>query len=417
MRWRFLAFLPQLPSLEAIVGGTQIRPHHLFTRFAERGARVEVFETESPAGVERRHGGLRVAPLPTQRRGVLGLSARLAVMTALLEREARAAAAAGERFCYYSKLPVGYVLKGGLFPAPNHPGALLIPWARQRGIATWAAVHDLSPEHERTMLEREGVPSPARRRRLRSQARLGELEQRLLLPRASFVSAVAPPMLRLIERRYGLDPRRLSVFWSGVEPRLVESIPAWTPPRDRPWRVGYLGSPLDVNFTLLARSLRELNRDDVVLRVGGDRVEAHLDQARALYPRLEVRSGVRYANYADFAPEVDVWALPSDDSYLRGVTWQLKVPMALASGRPVVRSEGPVVADSDLGPFMELAGCTPRGFAEGLRRVLADPAGARARAQAARAHVLQHYPWDRLADLQLERLQRCLDELGPTAER
>ena len=405
MSWRFLAFLPRLPPPGELVGGTQIRPHEVFSRCAERGHRVRVFETEHRGGAPRRAGLLEVAPLPVQRRGVSGLAARLAVMAALLRSEARAARAAGERLCYYAKFPAGLVLKGGWFPAPSHPGGLLIPLARRLGAETWAAVHDLSPEHELRMLERADVVSPRERARARRKARLGAAEQRLLLPQASFVTAVSPVMCELIAARCGVDPRRLAVFWSGVAPELCEPIPAWSPPAPgQPWRVGYLGSPLDVSFSLLARSLARLGREDVVLLLGGQGVSEHAARARACYPRVEVREGVRYAGYADFAREVDLWALPYADDYVLEITWELKVAQALASGRPVVRSEGPIVARTDLGRHLWLAGCDPSGFAEGLAQVLADPAAAAARARAAREDVLRRYRWSALTDELLERL-------------
>ena len=406
MSWRFLAFLPRLPPLDELVGGTQIRPHELFSRYAERGHRVRVFETEHGGGAPRRAGGLEVAPLPVQRRGVSGLAARLAVMAALLAREARAARAAGERLCYYAKFPAGLVLKGGWVPAPSHPGGLLIPLARRLGAATWAAVHDISPEHERRMLERADVVSPRERALTARKARLGVAEQRLLLPRASFVSAVTPVMTSLIASRCGVEQRRLAVFWSGVAPALVEPIPPWEPPAPgRPWRVGYLGSPLDVSFSLLARSLARLGREDVVLLLGGAGVSQHAARARACYPRVEVREGVRYADYSDFARDVDLWALPYADDYVLEITWELKVAQALASGRPVVRSDGPIVAHTDLGPHLYLSGSDPAGFAAGVARVLADPAAAASRARAARADLLERYRWSRLADELLERLE------------
>ena len=407
MRWRFLAFLPRFPPSEEVVGGAQIRPDEIFRRCAERGHRVLIYETETSAGT-RRVGELEVRPLPSQRRGVLGLGLRMAAMARVLRAEAKRARAAGERLCYYAMIPSGFVLKAGFLPAPTHPGGLLLPLARALGAVTWAAVHDLSPEHEQQLLQRADANARGERRVMERKARLGTAQQRLLLPRAHFLSAVSPAMVDLLQRRCALDPRRLAVFWSGVAPKLVEEIPPWIPPAPgEPWRVGYLGSPHDVSYSLLARSLAALGREDLVLRLGGVDASRHAARARAAYARVEVVDGICYQDYASFAREIDLWALPFDDSYCLEITWQLKVPLALASGRPLARSDGPIVATSDLARYMHLGGSTPKTFAPALQAVLDDPPAAASRARAAREDVLRRYRWDVLIDQLLEGLERA----------
>jgi glycosyltransferase involved in cell wall biosynthesis len=411
--WRFLSFLPLLPPAAEVVGGTQIRPSELFRRCSERGHRVRVLETDNPEGAPRSEGLVEIGPLTTRRRGAVGLAQRILEMRRVLRDEARAAASAGERLCYYAKLPTGFVFKRGVLPAPTHPGALLLPLARKLGAVTWAAVHDLSPDHERQMLLRADAWSRTERRQMEWKARLGAFSQRQAFRHASFLSAVSPPLLETLRRRYSLDPRRLAVFWSGVAPHLVEPIPAWEPPLNRPWRVGYLGSPFDVSFELLARSLRALGRDDVVLVLGGLEPSRHAERARAIYPRLEVVDGIRYQGYAAFAERIDLWALPFDDPYCLQIAWQLKVPLALASGRPFVRSRGPVVETSDLAPYMGLGGTSPESFAAALQSVMEDPQSAKERAATARAEVLRRYTWDVLCDGLLERLEEATRLAGP----
>lgn len=388
-----------------MTGGTQIRPLELFTRFAELGHRVEVIETDRQ-GAPWSAGTLSVTPVATPRRGALGLAQRVRELRRRLRSAAREADAAGDKLCYYTMVPSGVVFKHGILPVPTHPGALLLSLAKRVGATTWAAVHDLSPDQELDILARAGETWKAsERRRVRASAAFRELQQRVLLPQADFVSVVAPPMRNALIERYGLDPSRLEVFWSGVAPGLLEPIPAWTPPQPgQPWRVGYLGSPLDLSFELLARSLSALGPERTHLLLGGVDASRHAARARAHFPHVEAVDGVRYADYASFAERIDLWPMPFDDSYYLKTTWELKLPLALGSGRPVVRTDGPVVETSDLRRHIWRAPSDAPGFASVLAEVMAAPAQAQERAAEARRDVLARYTWAQLADKLLAKL-------------
>lgn len=404
-RWRFVAFFPRFPPLETVVGGDQIRPFELFTEVAgSLGQRVRIYTPhESGRGtVIRSSGLLEHRSLGPRARGASGTARMLRRMRRALRFEVESARRTAERPCFYQQVPSGTVMKAGVLPLPTKPSVALLPIARELGATTWAAMHDISPEHGST----------ARRRTGRSLAetwvpeRLGMMQQRLLLPVADFVTTVSGPMRDLISARCSLDPSRVAVFHSAINPRILEGMTRWTPPRDGArWTVGYVGSMHDVSLNLILATLAEV--PEAIrprLRIYG--VGAG-EAARELSSRgveLEVGGESRYADLGRVASDVDLWLLPYDDAYYETITWELKAPMYLATGRPVIRTGGEALERSGLAEHFFVTGNTPTDVARTVSEVVQDGPGARARADNARAAVLAHETWKARAHELLESL-------------
>jgi hypothetical protein len=184
------------------------------------------------------------------------------------------------------------------------------------------------------------------------------------------------------------------VFDAGVNPALVATIPRWQPPRGRPWRIAYLGSVSDADFSILADAVRSLSaRYDIELLLA-----AQVKQ-RCRVPVI-ADEGLSYFDFARFATGVDIWAVPyGDDPYYDEMAAQLKVPVDVASGRPVA-----VTTTRTLRHTVAAAGSD--GMLAALDTIMSDPAGAEARSRAAREHVLHTMTWE-------DSIGRILEQLGP----
>lgn len=397
--WRILAFLPAFPSLEEIVGGDQIRPYELFRSLAAMGVEVEVWvPSEEPYGasLEKHEGvsmrGLGNAPRPWPRSPVL-----LRRMASTLRSEAGRAAREGRRLAFYQQVPSGVIFKGGLVPVPAKPSVAMLPLAGRLGVPTWAAVHDICPEHGATRLQRQREMSASRQ--LRWSERIGTWQQGHLLPRASFVSVVSQPMADLLARRHEVAPARMGIFPSGIDLRVLSGLDEdHQPPSETdPWTIGYVGSAADLSLSLLLESLSRIDPTRVRLKAAGIGVAEALGRKHALPFEVRTEDHVRFADFGRFARDVDLWVLAYDDPYYLAITWELKAPLYLASGRPVIRSAGRSLDASGLSEHFLATGSDPASVAHAIQQVVDDPGPAYARASQARQHVLERQTWDQIA--------------------
>lgn len=391
--WEFHTVLPRFVSLDELVGGPEIRPYELFTHAAMLGHRVHVWETDNPGFGRRSIQERLVAESLVPGRSVRSQPGLLRhLMRRLSERRHVTGEEAGHRFCFYQPFPSGAVLKRGFLPVLVNPSILFIPIARRWGWMSWAALHDLPPEHGSSMLRRN--PHFANRKEVWFANLVGRVQQRLLFGSCTFVSAVSEEMRSLVIHRYGLDEGQVRVFPSAVNPRLVKGLRPWHPPQHKePWTIGYVGSPLDVSLRLLFSSLAHLPRGTVRLLLGGIGMDAAVRRIGAGDLEVRVIDGIRYARFEEVARQTDLWVLPYEDPYYREVTWELKVPLLVASGRPVIRTGGSVVRSSGLAPFLVETGPTPQEIAATVLHVIRNPDGAAERAVLGRDHVLRHLTW------------------------
>lgn len=407
-RWLIVTFRSKFLELEEIVGGDQIRPYELFSNFAAAGHRVHLWEIHHPEGRERTfYDGKLVVRQIRYRPGLSGQLLQLAEMRNTLRKELAWAKENGyQRICYYQQIPVGVVFRGGLIPMLTHPGILLVGLANRLGMATWGAVHDISPEHEQFMQRRaKGRSVP---RYVALKGRLHAWLQQVFLPKVSFVTTVSSPIRELLIERHRLDRKRISVFLSGYNKTLIAEVESWEPRvADTNWTIGYLGSPHDVSLDLLIESIATLGRENVKLLLSGKGMNQMVASIRARWPNIEVIDEVQYSSFSRIANRVDLWVHLFDDQYCIDFAWQLKVPMCLASGRPVVRTAGRAVDQSGMKEYFFLTGTTPEEVARVIAYVLDHPDEAYERAQAGRSFVLENLSWEQLSLEMLTCLEKC----------
>jgi glycosyltransferase involved in cell wall biosynthesis len=212
-----------------------------------------------------------------------------------------------------------------------------------------------------------------------------------------------------LEQRFGAR-QRLGVVPDGVR---LEPVSAAAAARDgaRPLVVyaGHLYPWKGVD--VLLEALQALPEVDGLI-VGGHEREPDLARVRALADRLGLASRVELTGPID-PPRVreklgmaSVLALPNPASAISNrFTSPLKLFEYMAAARPIVASDLPAIREvitPDVQGVLVAPG-SPTALADGIRRVLADPAmGARIAAAAAAAAV--DFTWDRRA----ERLEAVL---------
>ena len=405
--WLIIAFQTQFRELGEVVGGDQVRPHELFSSLARAGHQVCVWETNNEQGVPRSYydGALTVKQLPSWK-GFWGMFSQIFQMRRVFKSEIAQAREKGhQRICLYQQVPTAIVFRFRLVPLLTQPGILLFGLARKLQVSIWAALHDLSPDHERTAKARAGKGS--RYRYLWLKSVLGELQQRYFLPRANFISVVSEPIRQEINKRYSVPLEKMSVFISGYNPQILSEVVPWRAPRDgEAWTIGYLGSPADVSLDLIMESLSLLVHKNVRLLLAGKDMERVVQHLRSRWSNTDVMDGVAYSDYAKIANQVDLWVIVFNDDYCLDFTWQLKLPMALASGRPTVRSAGRALDLSGLKEHFFVSGTQAEQIAQTIDEILDNPQQAQSRAEQAREHVTRLFSWEQIAQRMIADLSR-----------
>ncbi len=325
-----------------------------------------------------------------------------------------AARRAGHRPVLWARIPGGVSWARGV-PILGDPSVMLLPLARLLRVPVWASSHDISPDHEEDKLmqnSRAGLRSPAQTRQMQRTSRFQAWMQRFGLRRATVVTAVSDGTRTELIRRYSLDPATTGLIRAGVDPLMYADLPAWKLPTCG-WRMGYLGAAADTDMELLLRTLHsvaETNPGTSVLLFG--RGFGEID--RSLLPAsmsLETREAVMYHEMAHVSKSVDIWLVPLGVSGYHGWAWPLKIPMYLASGRPVVITRHPEVVSAGVLPYVFAAEPTPQaGLADGIREVFADPDEASRRAVAAQQFALAELTWDEQFADGLALLDRAVSE-------
>ncbi len=392
-QWAFITFEPEFWGLNEIRGGGgAIRPYELFTTLSRLGAECYVFETErnNPRVVE----GVKVSSTLSNLPKVIDEVWKRIRTIHLFKELCRELTQRGRKICLWQKFPTVTYWKGGLIPVPARP-FYLIPIAKQLGIYTWSSIHDLFPFYEKCITERmlknKLKTGPSWKTRVSQYCEWRSLKIGM---KADFVTTVSEEM-----RRAGFEGfarRGNALFRSGVRPALVEHLPTWPFPHSV-WTIGYVGSYLDGALDVLVDAVLALRRSgkNVKLLVGTQQP----DNLRSLVAQLGDDVQLQTVNYNDFseiAKHVDLWVVPYDsDPYLH-MTWQLKVPMYISSGRPVVMTRTPEVEHSGLDPYLFLTGTTSESMAETIGYVMSNPGAAKRKAEAGRAFVLREMTWEKI---------------------
>lgn len=261
-------------------------------------------------------------------------------------------------------------------------------------------------------LEHEGASRPARV--------LLRLAEGLNARRSDMVVAVTEGIKRMLVSRYAIPSDKVAVIPSGTDPaHFAPEEPARARQRlgldvDRP-TVGFVGlfyrhQGVPTLLEAIARlrgtmpKLSGLIIGDGVMRW----------QWEALAHRLGIADAVRFPGQVPYA-EVPGWLNALDVVVApftadRGETSPFKVLDAMACGCPVIASDLPSVR-----PLAEASGALtlvppddPGPLAGAVASLLADPARRRAMGDRARAFVVAHHAWDRIA----ERLLAVLEVRG-----
>lgn len=413
-RLDILAILADFPAIEDVVAGDRVRSLEILSALA--GPRCDVHVVTLASGVRTARPGehLGVTPLPLAHRRLTDL-APLARIARVLRQHAGRAQAAGYRPILYVKIPGGIYLRGGVIPVHSNPAHLLTALARRMGYLIWSTVHDLPPEHDMAVLarrRRSGEPAAAvPARALRWAAHLGGTEARQVFRRSDLVTVVSEGMRQAVLERCSVPGERIVVATTGVNPALVEAIPAWTVPApDAPITVAYVGSPYDVEMGTLVRTAGQIAK-----RSGRHLVLLLSSEPGPLIPipaevTVKVRAS-RYASFPEFARSVDVWLNPyaADDRYIMEMGSPIKLPMYVASGRPTVATAGPYLDRDGLSEWTFPAAPSIRGFTDATVAVLEDLPAAQERAALGRTHMLDERTWAMTARRLARRLEALVD--------
>jgi glycosyltransferase involved in cell wall biosynthesis len=258
---------------------------------------------------------------------------------------------------------------------------------------------------EETWLSRHGADAE-----LSDRYRLARDVETDCMLRADLVVTLADVMRSEIVGR-GIPAERVIVVPNGVDDQFLGEIP--DPSRLR----GELGiAPDEVVVGLvsnlvayegvgtLLEAVRLLADDGVPVRglIVGDGPEraALLEQARdlGLSERVIFTGRVPFARVGDYHAAIDVFCVPRDDARVTRLVTPLKPLEAMASGRPVVASRLPalaeIVAEDETG-LLATAG-DPASWAETLRPLLYDGRRCQRLGQAARTHVQRERTWSSL---------------------
>ncbi len=395
-RTAFVTITSDFPPIEAIRGGAQIRPYELFTNLAKMGCPIYLILTGHPPGTDSQWAGvITVRPHRFRSRLVNKLAFWPTVALTLFRtiRQIRQ-----RRFtpCWYQTVPWCAGTKLGFLPYVA-PGFVLFLFARLFNIHTWAAIHDIHPDHE--LSRARAVQGYQKKTAFRTLSRkwqsfwtgIGQLVQ---TKSASFITVPSYGLRNRINR-WGVVERRVAVFPAGINISLVRSVPAWQAPTDRPWRLAYLGSPYDANLTILVKAYRELDLNgEGRLHIGHSFLDLpkDFDEENGIYYHE-----VKYADFGSFAQLVDLWVIPYDDDPYLEIAWQLKIPMNLASGRPVIISSTAELGYWPSQQFLYSTGRDPVRIARTIRHVMDHPDEAMARAEAGRRYVLHNLQWKTVA--------------------
>lgn len=424
MMWYFLNFVYDFPPLEEIVGGEQVRPYEILTNMARLGHQVTVYTIrQRPARVlEGGHLQVRPLSLPANR---YWHTATLALrVLATLRAELHAGLPQGP-MCLYQMVP-GMInwLHRLPIPVPSVPVLAMFALARRMGATTWGMLHDPAPDQEAHALHLP-LPDGVSRKRWRFRLRLGgtlrSLDQRAVVQLATLVTPAGYCFEDLLRQRYGATRATLTPCPPACNPALAAGLDVPVSPRGRPLRWGYVGSLYDASLPLLVEAVRRLNGGGLAAEavVGLNRLsEAQRAALRRYHDGpvpVRVCEGVRYAGLASFARQVDAWVIPYAVSTAPydDIRPELKLPLYLSTGRPVVRTATRELEHTPhLRRFVHVAGPSPDDLAQAMAEVASNWDGAVEQAQRARDYVVSHLTWRESARNMLDILNAAVDQEG-----
>ncbi len=399
-QYHLLMFTSDFPPLKEIVGGEQIRPFELVSYWADRGGTGEVWCVRPALHRRDDWKQMRVRTVPFGRvaRELLAFPLAVGVIIRAWWRFRRG----GPRPVLYHR-PSGLFWLKGVVPLVADVGCFLVPLCNLLGCITIGIAHDVAPDHEfgqaRRRVESSWGARISRRdlRRIERAGRSTARFQRVFLGRSRITVVTSDQHKRiLLSRIPALRADRVMVLQAAVNPKLL-SVP--TPKAVQKVRIGVVGSMFDANPQLLEAALQLLpvDHDFVVVHGGNDADAAHEFELPA-HVSVLTRPRLRYGEFASLCEEVDVWMLVwGDDPYLLTIS-PLRVPLCLASGRPVITTPLAELTTAGLDSVCWVAPATANGLAGRVSDVLAD-LDVGTKTARARQTVLSSHTWAKRFDL------------------
>lgn len=223
------------------------------------------------------------------------------------------------------------------------------------------------------------------------------LYKRVVLSRvlraATRVVVLSSEQARLVENRYGIEPRRIAIVANGVSPEFLTA--ARRPDLEHgPLRLLFVGrlSPQKNLPRLLDAVVAARSEVELAIVGGGPEAAAVRDRIRTLgLDRVRMVGAQQGAALRDWYGWADVLVLTSDQEGMPLVLLE-----AMASGLPVVATDVPGVR-STLGDAGLIVTPTAAAVAAAIDELAADPARREELARLGRRRV-RAYEWDHIVD-------------------
>lgn len=388
LRFCHILYQPRFCSLEEIVGGEEVRPFELRESLLNLGEEVYLITGERSTLPGKLPGNLKVLPLPIPPKPLHDLLLPLRLLKRIREILKKEKDRAGTFYLFYSKAPTALgFLKVGI-PFHENPGYFLFPLSRYLPFLPVAVIHDLEPDHS-LRIGRLGKITP------RPHPYWKAREQKFALRHALLAITVSEGLREKLKERYQFPEERCFPFLAGVRPELVRGL---QPPREeRSVRtLGYLGSARDTDLPGLLRTFFTLVEEGEAIRLKVGGVET--DRLIPLVPErfrtlVEISPRVLYHQFPHFAEAVDLWVIPyPSDPYFEEAI-QLKIPLTLASLRPVLVQETRALKSSEFAPWLTFFS-PDRGMKEAIRSALRTYPKLCLRAQRAQETLLRTATWE-----------------------
>lgn len=390
--FHLILVIGDFPPREEIIGGEQVRPFELVKYWATMGRSGEVWCLRPAQRRRGQLGAVRVHSVVGK--GVLREALILPVLIGALLR-------AAWRWKQGAARPVLVHRPGGVFywrslPILGDPSLALLWLCRLLGFVIVASVHDVSPEHEEGAANRRAVvghdfDSVSERHR-RGAGHWNCRMQRTGLRHSDLAIVTSFRHRQMLESRGAVPRHDYCLIPPGVEPATFQSIGPPMAPATR-WRIGIPGSAFDSDLLALERALHLLPRSVKVELVVAGRDADAVGQLR-FGPNICVRteSTLRYAEFPALARDVDLWVLVwGVDPYLQS-TSPLRVPMCIASGRPVISTRLEEFGVAGFSGLLVECEPTPEGLADAIASVISDNR-VFARSQRAAKIILRDFTW------------------------
>lgn len=327
MSLKFITFVNNFPKQEDIIGGGLIRPYETFTNLAKLGYECHIHTTDESNFQESEN--LKIISNPIRNKYLKHLLMPIYITYSLYNFKSLYK----ENSCLYIQVPLTFTVS---FLWSTIVAFFLIISIRIFNIKMWASMHDLSPDHEKYVLRTNKSIKNFKKYILLIRGYSKILEQMILLKSASFITVPSFGVKKLICSRYNFRAEKVNVYRASLNPDIVGNPNIQKGELNRVGLIGSMGD-VDINILLEAMKIVRQNHPEFRLILGSNEDKnPHLDQ---YFDFIEYVGNSKYSNFLDIVNNIDILVIPyTKDSYI-DIAWQLKIPMYLGSGKPVIITE------------------------------------------------------------------------------